>query len=99
MSGQWRGSNRGEELPAGWSKIRARILERDGYRCVWELPSGLRCPNVATDVDHIGSKWNHRDENLRALCGPHHDKRTAQQGIEARRPPPRRKRDERPDWA
>lgn len=95
MSGGWRGSsatNRSDELPPDWPAIRARVMRRDGHRCVWLLPSGARCPNPATDVDHVGANWDHSDENLRALCEPHHDKRTAAQGNAAKkryRPPVR----------
>ena len=100
--GGWRGSsksNRSEELPPDWPAIRERVMRRDGRRCVWRLPSGARCPNPATDVDHIDAPWDHRDENLRALCGPHHDKRTAKQGNAAKKrykPPVRDFR--KPPW-
>ena len=105
VSGKWSGAsatNRGEELPPDWPAIRQRVLDRDGGRCVWELAaSGRRCPNDATDVDHIGSKHVHELWNLRSLCEPHHDKRTALQGAQeaARRravPPRRRKSQEHP---
>lgn len=95
MSGGWRGSSatsRRDELPPDWDRIRLDVLRRDGHRCVWLLPSGERCPNRATDVDHIGKKWDHSEGNLRSLCGPHHDKRTAAQGNAAKpvyRPPVR----------
>lgn len=98
MTGKWRGrsaTDRASELPPDWALIRAEILDRDNHRCVWELPSGGRCPNQATDVDHINSKWDHSPENLRSLCGPHHDKRTAFQGAREaaaqRALPPRRR--------
>lgn len=98
MSGGWKGSsatNRSAELPDDWPAIRQAVLERDGHRCVWTMPSGARCPNGATDVDHIRSKWNHSLSNLRSLCGPHHDKRSAAQGAqkaaELRALPPRRR--------
>lgn len=104
MTGRWSGNsatNRREELPPNWEKIRQDVLDRDGGRCVWLVPSGARCPNDATDVDHIGSKRVHESWNLRSLCGPHHDKRTAVQGMQeaARRrsvPPRRRKSQEHP---
>lgn len=89
MSGGWQGSNRSEELPADWPARRREVMERDGGRCVMELPSGARCPNAAVDVDHVGSKWDHSLSNLRALCEPHHDKRTAGQGNDARWKRPR----------
>lgn len=95
MSGSWSGdsaTNRREELPDDWAQLRAEQLQRDGWRCVWLLPSGARCPNEATDVDHYGSKWDHT--KLRSLCGPHHDRRTAIQGAQEaarqRAVPPRR---------
>lgn len=100
MTGKWSGNsatNRGEELPDDWDEIRKDVLDRDGGRCVWLLAgSGERCPNAATDVDHIGSKHVHEKWNLRSLCSAHHDKRTALQGAQeaARRRtvPPRRRR-------
>ena len=102
MSGGWSGrsaTSRGEELPEDWKELRETQLMRDGYRCVWILPSGARCEQPATDVDHYGAKWDH--SKLRSLCGPHHDKRTARQGMAAARarwavPPRRRRGDERP---
>ena len=101
MSGGWSGrsaTNRRDELPPDWADLRADQLLRDGYRCVWPLPSGERCPNEATDVDHCGSKWDH--SKLRSLCSVHHDKRTALQGSLAARssravPKRRRRGDER----
>lgn len=104
MTGKWSGNsatNRSEELPDDWPAIRKEVLDRDDGRCVWELPSGARCPNEATDVDHIGSKRVHEKWNLRSLCSGHHDKRTALQGAQeaARRrsvPPRRRKSQEHP---
>lgn len=82
-SGQWKGSKRRDELPPDWPAIRRRQLERDGYRCRDTLHDGSRCPEVATDVDHMGSKWDH--SRLQSLCADHHKKKTAQQGVQARR--------------
>lgn len=84
MSTGWKGSNRRAELPKDWSAIRRRILERDGGRCTWIMPSGRRCKTAATDVDHIGDKHDHGDDNLRSLCGFHHDLHTADQAGTAR---------------
>lgn len=104
MSGKWSGrsaTSRSEELPSDWLAIRKRVFDRDGYQCTWIMPSGTRCPNLPHTADHIGSKWDHRDENLRTLCEAHNSKRTAKQGAQeaaARRalPPRRRKSQERP---
>jgi 5-methylcytosine-specific restriction protein A len=86
MSGGWKGSARRSELPPGWySEIRPRILARDGHRCTFIFPSGQRCTTTATDVDHVGDKHDHGDANLTSLCGPHHDAKSAQQGVDERR--------------
>lgn len=99
MTGKWSGNsatNRSEELPPDWEKIRQDVLDRDEGRCVWLLPSGGRCPNGAVVVDHIGSGHVHEKWNLRSLCDPHNDKRTALQGAQeaarARSVPPRRRK-------
>jgi len=97
VSGGWQNSDRKDTLPPDWDKIRLRILERDGWRCVWKLPSGARCSNPATDVDHMGKPWDHRPERLRSLCSPHHDKRTSIQGNAAKpKLPPRKARETKP---
>lgn len=78
-------SGRTAPLPDNWSELREDQLKRDGYRCVWKLPSGKRCPRKATDVDHKGDANDH--SRLRSLCSHHHGKRTAMQGFAARKPP------------
>ena len=95
MPGGWQGSRRKAELPPDWaSVIRPRILARDGHQCT-ELDDGVRCTYRASDVDHIGDKHDHRDENLRALCDWHHKKRSSAQGNAARRRIPERRRPEK----
>lgn len=71
-------SRRRQELPRGWGRIRAAVLERDGGRCVL-------CGGVATDVDHVGDRFDHRLEALRSLCRECHKRRTWLQALEARR--------------
>lgn len=74
MSGGWQDSNRRAELPADWyTRIRPLILERDGHRC-------QACGRPATDVDHVGDKHDHRLENLQALCGWCHSRKSSMQG-------------------
>ena len=77
----WRAS----PLPKGWPTIRRRILERDDYTCQIQLPG---CTGLATDVDHIGDRDDHSDDNLRSGCSSCHDRRTYQQTLA--RPPRRR---------
>lgn len=54
------------------------VLERDGGRCVV-------CGSVATDVDHVGDRFDHGLENLRSLCRECHKRRTWLQSLESRR--------------
>lgn len=87
MGNGWAGSNRRDELPPDWPKLRVVQLKKDGYRCTWRLPSGARCPRKATDVDHYDDKDDH--SKLRSLCAHHHLKRTSKQANDAKRPPRR----------
>lgn len=81
MSGRWQGSDRRSRLPADWeSKIRPRILRRDGYRCTARDQDGERCPERATDVDHVRRGDIHEDWNLTSLCAWHHGKKSAREG-------------------
>lgn len=85
MSGRWADSNRREGLPADWSSIVKRIKARDGNRCRWRLPSGVRCPRKGTDVDHRYSPTNHADSALWLLCDHHHKRKTAREAAAGRR--------------
>ena len=66
---------------AAWQKARAGFL-RSHPLCVHCKTRGL--VTAATDVDHINGADDHSMENLRSLCSPHHDHRSAQQGARAR---------------
>ncbi len=62
----WRSaSGRALLSSASWKRTRLRILERDGYRCVYcdhEAERGL-------EVNHIsGNSRDDRDENLETVC-------------------------------
>ena len=52
-----------------WRRVRAKVLERDGYRCQIGYPG---CTVLATQVDHVrplsagGAKYD--PANLRASC-------------------------------
>ena len=73
----WEGSTRRARLPRNWPALRKQRLEIDEYRCTWPLPSGARCPEPATDVDHLEEMADvDRIEALRSLCGPHHLQKT-----------------------
>lgn len=80
MAQGWSGSTRRDRLPADWSSRRAHVLERDGFRCRALLPDGRRCPNDATDVDHILPNDDDSYSNLQSLCDPHHRAKSSAEG-------------------
>ena len=77
----WQGSTRRATLPKDWWRVRWAVLERDGHRCQLREPD--LCVGIAAEVDHIGSRADHRPENLRAACRPCHQHRSSQQGGQA----------------
>ncbi|GAA2618827.1 HNH endonuclease signature motif containing protein [Actinomadura fulvescens] len=98
-------SRRTTPLPPGWhTRIRPRILARDGYLCQWPTRPGI-CGRPATDVDHrdpahLGGVDD--DDNLWALCGDHHRTKTAREaGAAAARITAKRYRpaEPHPGWA
>lgn len=76
-SGQWTGSTRRVTLPPDWPRIRNSVLKRDGRRC---RINGPMCIGMASEVDHAGSRDDHRPESLRAACRPCHLSRSSGQG-------------------
>ena len=58
-------------------------MRLDGYRCCWRLATGGRCPEPATDVDHIDRGDVHEMWNLQSLCAEHHALKSSQEGNEA----------------
>ena len=80
----WAGSTRKESLPVDWERLRRACFKRDGHRCTW-IENGQRCPEPATDCDHINDREDHSLRNLRSLCSDHHLRRTSKQAHEARK--------------
>lgn len=99
MSG-WKNSNRRQELPHNWHKIRAAVLLRCGGRCEWTSEDGTRCSRKATDADHAVNRMDHRIESLQGLCPVHHGRKTGEESREGkrakRRKGERKRRDDRP---
>ncbi|RCV53481.1 HNH endonuclease [Marinitenerispora sediminis] len=92
----WAGSDRRRRLPANWPALRRLVLERDGHRCTW-TEHGQRCPQPATDVDHIWPGDDHSPANLRSLCRGHHQaKSSAEGGRAASAKRPKRNREPEP---
>lgn len=81
----WATSDRRARLPPDWSKIRDRVLQRDGHQCTFVLLDETRCPAAATEVDHVERGDDHRPANLASLCRAHHAAKTAAEGHEAQR--------------
>lgn len=83
MSSKWADSTRTRRLPPNWRRqIVPRILDRDDHTCRIRLPG---CIGRATEVDHIAAGDNHDDANLQAACEPCHRRKSAQEGVTARR--------------
>lgn len=81
----WQGSTRRSTLPWGWyTRIRPRILARDGERCQWvREDTGAKCLDHANQVDHkvphsLGG--SDADSNLWALCAFHHERKSSSEG-------------------
>jgi 5-methylcytosine-specific restriction protein A len=77
---------RSAPLPKGWDRIRRRILRRDGYVCQWDVATGGKCGEAATDVDHkvpVSLGGAEDDSNLQALCTWHHNQKTGHEASRA----------------
>jgi len=97
VGAQWSGARR-LRLPADWEERRATVRDRAGGRCQATMRDGTRCVEPGTDCDHIVRGDNHDLANLQWLCSWHHNKKTAQEALEARkatRRPSARKEPER----
>ena len=67
-----------------WRKLRAQVLERDGYLCQACKAKGRITP--ATDVDHIVNKASGGTDdidNLQALCRACHKAKTQAESSDA----------------
>jgi 5-methylcytosine-specific restriction protein A len=80
----WDTSDRRRRLPANWPQLVRQVKNRDGHRCTWH-DNGQRCIGPADEVDHVLNNDDHRLSNLRSLCKPHHAKKSAAEGVAARR--------------
>lgn len=81
----WSSSDRKSRLPANWPFLRKAVLERCGGRCEVLKKDGSRCRDRATEVDHIVAGDNHHASNLRGICTWHHARKSAMEGVEAKR--------------
>lgn len=81
MSG-WQTSDRRSRLPVDWEQRRQLVLARDGHRCQW-VHDGRKCGWKATDVDHRRPGDDDSTDNLQALCGYHHKRKSSSEGARA----------------
>lgn len=81
----WATSNRKARLPSNWPALRAAVLERCGGRCEVLKKDGSRCRDKATEVDHVLAGDDHTLANLRGICQWHHARKSAREGVDARR--------------
>ena len=75
------------QRPPDWDRTRMACLRRDGYKCRWILPGGVRCNASARIADHIqpvaeGGSW--LLGNLQSLCDPHNEIKTAEDNARMR---------------
>lgn len=90
----WDDHKRRNELPKNWPHIRMLALRRDGFACRWVMSDDVsRCGAKATHVDHIIRGEDHSQANLQSLCEYHHNRKSAREGVEARKPRPSRRRE------
>lgn len=92
-SGGWKGSDRKSRLPSNWVGLTGIVRQRAGGRCEMTEPfkeGGLvkRCWRRGRDVDHIVAGDDHSLQNLQLLCPYHHGKKSAMEGVEARKKAP-----------
>lgn len=83
-------------LPKNWKAIRRSVLRRDDHQCCAVTIRG-RCPEPATDVDHIVRGDNHDPSNLQSLCAEHHKIKTQMEAQAAKRSR-KREREQHPGY-
>ena len=83
----WQGDPR--TSTAVWKKLRRFILERDRHRCQIRYDC---CIGHATECDHITAGGPDDPTNLQAACVPCHRRKSAAEGVAARRAQPSRRR-------
>lgn len=77
MTSKWDSSRRRLELPAGWSRLRRRVLRECEGRCEIGLAG---CVGEATEVDHIRRGDDHSRPNLRGACRRCHALKSSVEG-------------------
>lgn len=76
----WKNSNRRDQLPPDWRRIRSQVLSRDQGVCQHRDEDGSLCGIRATDVDHVTPGSDDSIQNLRSLCTGHHRTKSSSEG-------------------
>jgi len=82
-------------VPSDWPHRRNTVLKRAGRQCE-VVVDGVRCTNVAAQVDHIinvAEGGGHELSNLAAICIPHHAIKTKGERARGIARQPRERRD------
>lgn len=87
--------------PSNWKTLKKATFHRCGGQCEVITEQGTRCPNAATEIDHmtpIAEGGTHQMVNLRGVCQPHHRQKTRAETArgQARRPRERRPLEKHP---
>lgn len=87
MTNGWHTSTRRRD-PSNWKAIKQLVAERDNHQCQDYMRDGTPCPDQGTECDHIiplSQGGTDNLDNLRMLCKWHHARKTAREGVNARK--------------
>jgi 5-methylcytosine-specific restriction protein A len=85
---RWNTSKRRKTETQEFKLNRGLAIERDNGRCQALMRDGTQCKDAGTQCDHIISLANGGTDaldNLQMLCSWHHNKKTSQEGRDARK--------------
>ncbi|MGW6741647.1 HNH endonuclease [Streptomyces sp. NPDC055025] len=88
-------------MPKGWDRTRQAILRRDNWMCQWDVSTGGKCVEPASEVDHIipvSMGGGEQHSNLQSLCRWHHAQKTGKEAstFAHAKPPKERPREQHP---
>jgi len=60
-----------DDLPEDFAVRRLRVVRRDGYRCQWRTPTGIKCNAPAARVIRRDPGGRFGLDNLHTVCNTH----------------------------